>query len=40
TQLLEREFTINDGGTTTNELKGKVELLVARWMPPETPAAA
>ncbi|WP_048797108.1 MULTISPECIES: Mu-like prophage major head subunit gpT family protein [Serratia] len=32
TKLLERELTASEEGTTTNELKGKVELVVASWM--------
>lgn len=33
TRLLERELTVDEGVTTTNELKGKVSLVVASWMP-------
>lgn len=38
TKLLERELTVDEGATTTNELKGKVTLVVADWMP--APAVA
>ncbi|EEO8957008.1 head protein, partial [Salmonella enterica] len=40
TKLIERELTVDDGATTTNELKGKVSLVVANWMPAATAATA
>ncbi|EBP9265983.1 TPA: Mu-like prophage major head subunit gpT family protein [Salmonella enterica subsp. enterica serovar Anatum] len=40
TKLLERELTVDEGATTTNELKGKVSLVVAQWMPAATAATA
>ncbi|EHY4696834.1 Mu-like prophage major head subunit gpT family protein, partial [Salmonella enterica] len=40
TKLLERELTVDDGATTTNELKGKVSLVVANWMPAQSAATA
>ncbi|EKM8515576.1 Mu-like prophage major head subunit gpT family protein [Salmonella enterica] len=40
TKILQRELSVDNGATVTNELKGKVELVVADWMPDATPATA
>ncbi|EGI6492696.1 head protein, partial [Salmonella enterica subsp. enterica serovar Hvittingfoss] len=40
TKILQRELSVDNGATVTNELKGKVELVVANWMPDATAATA